>query len=740
MKAWKFLALLASGTVLSGTAIAQSDAPPQRDEDQPEILVTGSRLRDESAQKTPIAVTVLSPKVIEGMHNVNITSLSSVVPNLTIQETGVAPGVPAISLRGFNTRTSDPATEPGVAVYVDGVYQTTINGSIVDLYDLDKIEVLRGPQGTLLGKNAGAGAILLTRSRPTGEFGGKAEAEYGRYNLVQVRGLVNFPIIPDVLAAKVFGSYRHRDSWEKNLNPGGRDLGGEDLASIRGALLFTPTPDIDVYLTADYIRDRSEQRGGRNISTPPDLGCNAAVVGPDLVPLLCGPHIGQRGVTGNGYTKSPKSDDNNITMNANWNLGGVKLTGITGYRNYRQTIEADLDHTALPILEAFNNYVGVKQISQELRLSSTDGGGLDMDGKLAWLIAGYLGHSKANSWQGLNAFGALSQQSERVVRDSQAIFGHADYKVTDAWTLSVGARHSWDKTEHLYSLRQPGIVVPPLSDTQSAKFQNTSFELGTQYQITDDHMIYVRYAEGYRGGGFIGFPGTAEAAALGGFGPETSESYEAGLKTQWFDGRLMFNVTLFDVKFKGMQRDVTLPGPNNTFVQTTTNAADATTKGIEVESIFRPAAGLTLRGNFGYLDAKYTSYNVFDPVSGNTIDLSSTPLAYAPKFTASGSADYKVPLNNTPLGFESLDFFVSYDWRSHFTESNTNHISGYQKAYGVAAASVTLGSEKGFSVTGYVDNIFDKRYITLGDDIGGLVAHAYDNIGITYGVKVGVKF
>lgn len=738
----KTLAILLASAALPAAALAQAGtAAPQKaaaDADKPEIIVTGSRLRAESAQKTPIAVSVLTPKVIADLHTTNITALSSVVPNLTIQETAVAPGVPAISLRGFNTRTSDPATEPGVAVYVDGVYQSTINGSIVDLYDLDKIEVLRGPQGTLLGKNAGAGAILLTRSRPTGQFGFKGEMEYGRYNLLQIRGLLNFPIVQDKLAGKLFVSYRQRDSWEKNETPGAKDLGGENLFSVRGALLFTPSDDIDVYVSGDYIRDRSEQRGGRNVSNSSDLACNPAVVGADLVPILCGPDIGKRGVTGNGYTKSPKADDNNLVANANWKLGAVKLTSITGYRNYRETIEADLDHTALPILEAFNNFIGVKQESEEVRLSSIDGGGADMDGKLDWLIAGYWGHSHARSWQGLDAFGALSQQSEALTRDSEAIFGHADYKITDPWTISFGARHSWDKTAHAFSLRQPGTAVPTPDNFQSDKFQNTSFEAGTQYQITPSKMAYFRFAQGYRGGGFVGLPASLAAAAE--FGPEHSTSYEIGFKTSWVHDLLMFNVTLFGVKFRDMQRDITESGPNNTFVQVTANAANATTKGVEVESILRPVRGLTLRGNLGYLKAKYTSYTTVDPTSGATIDLSGLPLSYAPSWTVSGTADYRVPLAVAPLGFDHVDFFASYDWRSHFTESNTNAPSGYQKAYGVASASIALEAGERYTLTVYGDNIFDKRYIVLGDDVGGLIAHQYDNIGRTYGVKLGVKF
>jgi iron complex outermembrane receptor protein len=146
-----------------------------------------------------------------------------------------------------------------------------------------------------------------------------------------------------------------------------------------------------------------------------------------------------------------------------------------------------------------------------------------------------------------------------------------------------------------------------------------------------------------------------------------------------------------------------------------------------------------MHATFGYLKAEYTSFETVNATNGQIIDLSDTPLPYAPKYTAAGSLEYTVPLNPA-FGFDSLRLFTSYDWRSKFTESNTNHPSGFQKAYGVASASIAFDASDRYRVTLYGDNLFDKRYITLGDDVGGLIAHAYDNIGRTYGVKLAAKF
>ncbi|AMK19959.1 MULTISPECIES: TonB-dependent receptor [Sphingobium] len=720
--------LLASAVSLQAFSAASAQTGTDASQPEIEVVVTGSRLRPEAAQDTPIAVSVLPATQLEALHSVSIAALSGLVPNLTLNETGTSPGLATISLRGFNTRNSDISSEPGVAVYVDGVYQTTSSGSLADLYDVERLEVLRGPQGSLLGKNSGAGAILLSRTRPTGEFGGRVGVEYGSYNLAQVQALVNFPVITDVLAAKVTANFRRRDDWVDNVLVPGADTGGEKRGSVRGALLFTPSADFKLYLTADYIWDRSSQAGARNVSPATDLGC--------VFFGVCNPGAGRRGETGIGFTAKPTQDENNVTANAEWVLGGVKLTSITGYRHYETVNNVDLDMSPFPILEVFDSPIKLNQFSQELRLSS-EKGGFDLDGRLTWLIAGYYGHSNGTMTQRILAFGAPSPQQQKVIRDSYALFGHADFDVTDELTVSVGGRRSWDKVKHAFGLPGTGEAPPPYIREDSEDFKNTSFELGAQYKFAPGKMAYVRYAEGYRGGGFVGLPGSLAAAV--GFDPETSESYELGLKTSWLDDRLTLNLTLFETKFKNLQRDIVGAGPNNTFIQIVANAADATTKGVELEASLRPVRGLTLSGNVGYLDAKYQRYQVVDAFSGATIDLSGQPLTYAPKWTASGIAEYRHEVN-LPLAFDSLTWRAKGDWRDNFQMSNSANPVGLQDAYAVVDLSLAIGSGKGYSLTLYANNVFDKRFTTLGENVSGLISFNYDNIGRTVGAALNYEF
>lgn len=697
-----------------------------------DIVVTASRLRNESVEKAPVAVSVVSPKLIENMNASDLSNLSAIAPNTVIDIVGSSPGLAVISIRGFVTRTTDISTEPGVAVYVDGIYQTILTGSLVDTYDIDSIEVLRGPQGALLGKSAGAGAIMLNRSKPKMEFGGRVEVEYGSYNLARATGLVNVPLIPDVLALKIFGSTRHRNNWVRNLVPGQPDFGAEEQNSARAALLFTPSPDFSVYLTADYMDDHSRGGGGRDISPATTAACQAFNV--------CEVHAGMKNVTSATYYGQPEQRQNNVTGRIEWSLGGAKLTSLTGYRYYFNRNSVDLDHTPEPVLAVINSVTQLNQVSEEFRISSEEGGGLDFGGKFQWIVGGYLGRSVSTMDQPLLAFGGGSSQNQKVVRNSKALFAHADIKPIDQLSITGGVRHSWDKVRHDYNLSTAGFDVKPTDATSEASFENTSIEAGAQFEFASNKMIYYRYAEGYRSGGFVGFPGSAEAANTP-FRPETSSSHEVGLKTRWLDGALTVNLTAFQTKFKDMQRDVVSKGPNGGFVQVTANAASAETKGIEADMTIRPVHGLSINMNGGYLKAKYTSFISADQVTGAPIDLSNNPITYAPKWTAAASIDYEHDLAQPVLMFDKVFANANGNYRSTFVfDPVTTSLTS--PGYAVIDASVGFegGSGPRYRVTFYVDNIANNKYATLFSNISDLVYFAHDNIGRTFGGKLSVKF
>lgn len=695
-----------------------------------EILVTGSRLRQEAVQDTPVAVSVLSAAQLDALNAADVRALSALVPNLMTNAAAAIPGQALISIRGFNTLSGDVSVEPGIVTYIDGIYQPLTLGNLTDLFDLDRLEVLRGPQGTLLGKNVAAGALLITRSRPTGEFGGKFQAEYGTDNLLELNGLVNFPIVQDKIAGKLFASFRRRDPYVRNLDFPKLDGGRERQFSIRGAILANPTENLEWYLTVDYVLSRPTTPAGRNVSRAGTLNC--------ATPIFCNPDAGRRNVTHTDFLLPDRLRNKSVTSQLDWSIGGVKITSLTGYQDYSRYANLELDGTPLASLRAFDLRNDLDSISQEVRLSSETGGGLDMGGRLTWLVAGYINHSNVKASQGLFSFGRNFMSAQQVIRDSKALFGHLDYDVTDALTASFGVRRSWDEVRHRFASNTLGLTIPAYTNRESAKFRNTSFEGGIQYKIDADKMIYARYAEGYRGGGFVGVP--ASPAAARGYDPETSRSYEVGIKTEWLDRRLLLNLTIFDTKYSNLQRTSVVAGPNNSYLQTTANAAAATTKGIEAEIVVKPVDNLTLRANGGYLDAKYSRYTSFT-TAGVPLDLSNLPFAYAPKYTAGLNVEYRIELPTSAMFFDDVTLRGSTNYLSRHIASNTvTVVAAEQPGYALIDGSISFARADGYSLSFYVRNATNKGYTTFATDLGGVSSIAYDGLGRTWGVTLGARF
>ena len=614
------------------------------------------------------------------------------------------------------------------------IYQVINTGSLTDMYDLESVEVLRGPQGALLGKSSGAGAILLRRSRPTGEFGGRAQVEYGTKNLTNIQGLVNFPIVENILSGKMYANVRKRDPYVRNLAIPGADLSGEDSRSIRGALLYTPNDSLEVYLSADYKADRSDQQGGRNMSGPGTIICDAFQVCAD------GSSV-SRNQTRANFVKSPKIDENNITADVVWTGNSISVKSLTGYRDFELMNNQDLDYLDGSYLEIFDAQQKVEQFSQEFRVMSEPGGGLDLDGRLVWLVAGYYGHSKADMNQGLRAFGAATHQAQKLIRDNYAIFGHFDYEIMNDLYVSAGVRRSWDKIDHDFSLALPQTTPPDTVYSHDTSFNNTSSEIGLKYHFDSNLMVYIRYSEGYRSGGFVGLPGSLEAATE--YDPETSKSYEMGVKSSWYDGRFMTNLTVFETEFDDLQRIISRPGPGNTFIQVTDNAATAKTRGVEFESLLKITDSFSVGANIGYLDAKYTDYVTTNPDTGASVDLSDQPLTFSPKWTANIRADYRAEIKKAnTFGFDSVDYFINFSWQDDYEMSNILHPIGLQKSYSIVDASVSLsgGGENRYSVTAYVDNLFDEEYLLWPGAVAGVLTFQTENIGRTVGVKLSFDF
>jgi iron complex outermembrane recepter protein len=737
----------------AGIASAQTASPAESAPAIDEVVVTASRLRQEPVQQTPIAVSVVGAQEIEALHATDVSALSSVVPNLQITSSEYNPGQAEIFLRGFGTTSSDLSNEPGIAVYVDGVYQSVQGGSLANLDDLQSIEVLRGPQGTLLGKNASAGAVLLTHSIPTGQWGGSASLEYGTFNLTKVNGLLNFPIVDGVLAGKVYANYTYRDNYDRTVLPeGGINLNGLSNGTVRTALLFTPTDSFKFYVTGDYQGSRNSEPGSRDTSQPYTLACQLF--------KICNSLGNRYDVNSEVWLPTPHVDDFNLSAKADWDLKAVTLTSITGYRNYHQFDPTQVDSTPVGILvvggyqngASAGGYIqNVVERSEEIRIASNKNGGFDLGGKLDWLLGFYYNKTDGTESQPVTAFFANSDQDERVVRDTKAIFLHTDYNVIDPLTLQFGVRHSSDFFGHNYGL--PIAALSGATDTlyQSADFGNTSYEAGLQFQFDSTKMAYFRFAQGYRGGGFVGLPASAAEAAVGKFEPEHSNSYEIGLKTQWFDKALLVNIAIFDTRFTNLQHTLDISNGNGGFIQSEGNVPLATSKGVEIESVLRPSQNFDVRFNAGYVSAALSDYPVVG-AGGVSSTMPGGPFPWTPRFTVSLTPEYNFDFNRTFAGFDRINVQGTVNWKTAAFVSFPTAPDAIQGEYATVDTSVSLlGRTSPYKVTFYAKNLLNKHYTTYIDNLGygasaagvpnfGYFDGTFDGLPLTLGIILSGKF
>jgi len=637
--------------VLGGEAMGQNAAAPTataRNEVAgiDEIIVTARR-RDESIQDTPIAVTAISPSQLEGAAAVTIADLQGAAPNvlITVQATGAATA--NISIRGIAFADVDKSFDPAVGVDVDGVYIGTSTGQMLDFFDIDSIEILRGPQGTLFGRNTIAGVINVRRTRPTGEWGGKFEVSAGEFGSRGLRTVLNVPVVPGVLAAKVFEMHQESDGYYRALGTGER-RGGNDNDNFGLSLLLTPNDRFDALLTLEKQEQKFDPMTGP-LSQSGDLFC--------LFGAVCGGNN-----TDDIYTVNPVGEQIGrysspaATLEMNLDAGAVKFTSVTNYRDSKETQQQDYSSSGLYISNAQQKY---RQFSQELRGAGRIGDRFDY-------VAGvYYFDSRYRRVEDVLVFGGPAPLSVKTGdSESYAVFADLNWEIFDRVRLSGGGR--WTHDEKSMATIQGADDFGKASKSWS-KFTP---KVGLDYRPTDDLMVYGSWSRGYRSGGFNGRGLTFYSATLL-YGPETVDSFEIGLKSEFFDRRVALNVAAFYTDYQDIQQSTTISlddvGGTETIVS---NAAAAKVKGIEADLTVRVNDGLTLRSAIGYTDSKFEGFITSQPVDPDLdgvplafpvqFDFSDVDLIYAPKLTLSVSAEYVKPVT---LGSLDGDFKTQVGFR-----------------------------------------------------------------------------
>ena len=626
-------ALLGGVSSFAGGAHAQD---PQQGETQGQNLqnaqideiIVSARRRKESIQDTPVAMTAIATAQLEATGAVTISDIQGAAPNVQITPQGTGASAANISIRGLAFADIEKSFDPTVAVVSDGIFVGTSTGQLLDFFDVESIEILRGPQGTLFGRNTIGGVINVRRTRPTGEFGGKFELGYGKFNNLTGRAVVNAPVIKDVLAAKLFYFHSEQDGYYRSFLTGKRS-GATNNENFGLSLLFTPVEDFNALLTVekqvqDYDTPNSEisQSGELFCIFLPAAACNRTR-SRDLYTSFEGLASLSDGKPFHGAYHSPAA-----TLEMNWGLGPVDLVSITGYRKSKEYQTQDFGTLGLYDAQRRQTY---HQFSQELRASGKVTDSLD------YVTGIYFFKSRYTLGQNTWVFGANTGAPSLVVGKSESYAGFADFNwgFADRWRLSFGGRYTHDKKSMHSTVGATDFGL------QNASWNKFTPKISIDYRPNEDLMAYATWSRGYRAGGFNGRGLTALTATTP-FDPETVDSYEAGVKSSWFDRRLTLNLAGFYTKYKNMQQTTTVPGGptgNQTLVA---NVGSSTVKGIELDLTAKPIPELTIRGGMGILHASFKNFIVQDVVAGGfaNFDYSNNHLIYAPPFNASIGFEY----------------------------------------------------------------------------------------------------
>ncbi|QKS01048.1 TonB-dependent receptor [Sphingomonas sp. CL5.1] len=759
------LALLAvAAQSVPATEQAPPTAPPQSaqtpdDQDEPgrlgpaqqsggDVVVTARR-RAETIQSVPIAMSVIGGTALADTGAYNVGRLTQLQPSLQFYSTN--PRNSAANIRGLGAPfgLTNDGIEQGVGIYVDQVYYSRIASATFDFTDTDRIEILRGPQGTLYGKNTTAGAINITTRKPSFDPEARFELTGGNYDFLQAKGSVSGPLVGDVVAGRFSASFTTRrgtiwnttqDQWQNS----------QDNLSLRGQLLFKPAPNLDITLYADYNRQAPTccvqyyagvaptQRPANRQYAALAAAAGYAVPSTDAFDR----------VTDVDTPLRAKQKLGGASAVANWDIGPATLTSVTAWRFWNWDPSNDRDFIGLPITTVSANPSRQDQYSQEIRLGSNGRHAIDYTVGLFWFhqtidtqglqvqgpaaSAWLLNPASAAAKDPATLDGLTARNTIGFTNTSAALFGKLTWHVSDRLQVSPGARLNYDRKEGSYvsvvtngqggtnlTSDQRGVLSP---QRYAPKFDNwnLSGDITVAYQFSPDIHSYATYARSYKSGGInlSGLPLDANndpILSTATVKPETVDHYEIGLKTQLLDRRATINLAGFWTEIHDYQATV-----NNYQLAVLrgylANAGQVRTRGIELDSAFRPSAGLNLYVNAAYTDAKYIRFtNAPCPpeLSGGSnsppfCDISGQRLPGVSKWAFSYGAEY-----NWPVGEGQV--YLGYDgsYRSDFSSNPSP--SAYMDVAGYSLSNFRLGYRKGdrLNIFAWVRNAFDQDYYEL---------------------------
>ena len=759
----KFRTLLFAASMLStsGTCLAQArsnESPPdQANAEQIDVIVVTAQRRSENVQDVPVSVaTITGDKIGPGGAQTSL-DLAKHVVGLQLNQV-FAGSNPTIFVRGVGVNDYNPASSGAVGVMIDDVFLNSGVGQLFQLYDLDRVEVLRGPQGTLFGRNTTGGVLNFTTRKPTFTPSVNASVSYGRFNEFDAELGLGGPIAGDVLAGRVSVKYNRRDGYILNLVDGQKQNDFDTLAG-RAHLLFQPTDNLDIDLKVEGGR-----RNGSAIRAKSGGIFNLAEGRP-----CTGEEILQLNVCANplsGYVESADLDvaQVNVTNNSepvrnfstkfgiNWDFGGATLTAISAYVRNKRDLNQDQDSSPFQILEGRKWQQVARQFSQEIRLASNG------SNRFNWIVGGYFLTEKLTEESQTDlaaafappafnpAIGVLGLQKNYTQRTtSLAGFAQASYELTDALTLTGGIRYTSDRKKLDFRTyagpvgSAPGDIPPiiGLIDSDSAsfaidppvqindRFSEPTWRLSLDYKASDNLLFYGSYNRGFRSGGY-NTGALSDPGELSFVRPEKIDAFELGFKSDLAGRKLRINGAAFYYKLKDQQVFSLEPGTPVPFQKL--QNADSEIYGGELEVTARPTRGLDFSGGIALLHARYTK--LIDTVRG---DLSGNTLDKAPSLQLNGRISYEFDVSNDLTATAGVD--GSYQSKVYLNPINQAPL--VTDGYGLLNARFSVASQSGLIATAWVKNLTNERYLQDAFDLSsyGSISLIY-NEPRTYGVTL----
>jgi iron complex outermembrane recepter protein len=731
------VAVMAAFATSAAAQNAQPPSPPQASAPLPanagsvaEVVVTARRTA-ESLQRTPLAISAFSSRQLDNIGATDATSLQGLVPNLNLVQGRGSADSANIYIRGLGQPDALQTFDPAVGTYLDDVYISRIRGVLFDLFNLDRVEVLRGPQGTLYGKNTIGGAIRYITRKPSQDPYVEVSAGVGNRGQYEFKATAMGPVTDTLALGASLYSAGHDDYVHDSIT--GRGYNNEKNLAGRLQAAWTPTSNFRMDLSFDYAQEHPHMDVGQetanvfrtNILPPPGLGATTVLF----------PGASQGANTWN-YTAPISSNlPNREPLNhagfsavETWKLDqDFTLKSITAYRHLVYDDSIDIDATPFELGDVI---VGVtqRQISQEFQLNY-EHGPITAVGGLFYMRE----HIDSTQWAygddlfslAGGPFPAVREVQDNLDTNSYAAYLNATYSITQDLRLSGGLRFSDEKKT--YDLLTQVNGTSPFGFDAEKSWTNVSPTASLDYQLRPNVLTYIRFSEGFQSGGFNG---RAEAAGQQTpYNPETVYTYEVGAKTQWLDRKLTANLALFYNDYRDFQASVTraFPDPNPAnppqFVQTVLNAGKLRTDGAEVELAYRPIRPLSIDANFGYLDARYLNFTdaAFITATNPTGSRANEVPAFSPKYTARIGPAYEWDLSEFGLsrgGYLTLGGGVSYRSRMSLAVDDTDpsgHVfeNLFQNGYALFDARLVWESyDRKFTAGLYGKNITGKIYKT----------------------------